>query len=180
MRGSKPRITDTRTHPEPSRANPMPRVVSGSPLSVTGMNTTKTLSAAVALVATVSLSACGSSKTSTSGTSTKATITQRISAAKQCAPTLKPLAQLQTIGTEFAAKKITAAQAAQQLAPIQQAVAAAAAKDATSKPGAALKTLSDDIAKIQANPPKDPASVKHAVTTLTKDGLAALTACAGS
>ena len=137
------------------------------------MNTTKTLSAAVALVATASLSACGSSS-SASGTSSHTTITQRITAAKQCAPALKPLAQLQTIGTQFASKKITAAQAAQQLAPVQKAVAAAAAKDTTSKQGIALNALSNDIAKLQANPPKDPASVKAAVATLTKDGLAAV------
>ncbi|BBH16844.1 hypothetical protein Back2_11310 [Nocardioides baekrokdamisoli] len=149
------------------------------------MNTTKTLTATVAVVAAVTLSACGSSKSSApnsaaSGTPSKTTIAQRLSAAKQCAPALKPLAQLQSVGTDFATKKITATQAAQRLAPIQKAVADAAAKNATSKPGTALKTLSDDIANLQANPPKDPASVKQAVATLTKDGLAAVSACTGS
>ena len=143
------------------------------------MNTTKTISGAIALFAAAGLTACGSSSNA-SGTSSHTTISQRITAAKQCAPTLKPLAQLQAVGTQFASKKITAAQAAQQLAPIQKAVAAAAAKDTTSKQGIALNALSNDIAKLQANPPKDPASVKQAVATLTKDGLAAVNACAGS
>lgn len=143
------------------------------------MNTTKTLSSAIALFAAVSLTACGSSN-SGSGTPSHATISQRITAVKQCAPALKPLAQLQAIGTQFASKKITAAQAAQQLAPVQKAVAAAAAKDTTSKQGDALNTLSNDIAKLQANPPKDAASVKQAVASLTKDGVAAVNACAGN
>lgn len=146
------------------------------------MNTMKALSVSVALAATAGLSACGSNHASNgaSGSATKTTISQRISAAKQCAPTLQPLAELRTIGTKLAAKQITPAQAGAQLAPIQKAVADAAAKNATSKPGAALKALSDDIAKIQANPPKDAAGVKAAVGTLTKDGVAAISACAGN
>ena len=142
------------------------------------MNTTKTLTA-VALVAAAGLTACGSSKAS-SGQSSVSTVqkVQNIAAsAKECAGLLPIVQQLSPVATAVINHSLTPQAALAKIAPVQAQLAKYSTENPTLPVSVAVKKLSDDIAALQKNAPKDAASVKAAVATLTKDGTAIVTTC---
>lgn len=134
--------------------------------------------------ALLGLTACGSSSpkaaTTPSSTPTKASLTLALRAkeAKVCLSVGKELTSAEPLLTQLTSKKLTPAQAMAQLKPVAMKIEAVAKANASLPIGAALTTLSNDLAAAQKSSPKNSAAIQADVKRLSADATAALSHCA--